>query len=152
MEPKRYCLLVGRPDIELVEGGAITLTTVPKRTSPLSVSVTSFSGPSRPKIEFDYLPQCQSFESLVFYIRIFMLSLLYKSNVTRGTQITSNRPSWWLYFVWWHLVFLCPYWETCFTSSIWRLEFWGGSYVLGKLLHSLLKCTLHVYIQSWFKR
>jgi hypothetical protein len=43
--------------------------------------------------------------------------------LTRCTHILGVRSSWWLNFVWWHLIFVGSQCETCFMSLFWHLQF-----------------------------
>jgi len=65
---------------------------------------------------------------------------------TRGAQIPCTRSAWRLNFVQWHQVVMGPQCGTCFTSSIWRLEFWGISYIFRQYR---TPATLYT---SWFSR
>ena len=51
----------------------------------------------------------------------------------QGAQFPGARSSARLSFVPWRLISVCPHYVTCFMSPFWRLEFWGGSIIFGKL-------------------
>jgi len=55
------------------------------------------------------------------------LKLLSSSTYDRATQILEARSNGRLNFVRWRPVFVGPQYGTCFTSSIWRLEFSSGA-------------------------
>jgi hypothetical protein len=55
----------------------------------------------------------------------------------RGEQIPCTRSAW-LHFVRWYLVVMGPQYGTCFTSSFWRLKFWGIFYFLVNITPLLL--------------
>lgn len=65
---------------------------------------------------------------------------------TRGAQIPCTRLAWRLNFVWWHLVVMGPQYGTCFTSSFWRLKFWGISYIFRQYRTPVIHYT------TWFSR
>jgi hypothetical protein len=54
-----------------------------------------------------------------------------------------------LYFAPWRLISVHPQYGTCFKSPTWRLEFWGGSYIFVKILHSWT-CPRIWYITEQF--
>ena len=49
------------------------------------------------------------------------------STYIKGAEIPEARSTGRLNFVRWRPVFVGPQYGTCFTSSIWRLEFSGGA-------------------------
>jgi hypothetical protein len=51
-------------------------------------------------------------------------------------QTPSSRLPERLNSVLWRLTFVCRQYETCFTSPFWYLEFWDGSQIFGKFVHS----------------
>jgi len=52
-----------------------------------------------------------------------------------GAQIPQDKSPWRLNFVPLHLIFVGPRQRHCFMSSCWPLEFWSGSYLLGKSVY-----------------
>jgi hypothetical protein len=86
----------------------------------------------------------------IFETQMFITALTIARHLSlpwaRPIQSTTPTHFYKIHFNRWRPTFLCPYWGTCFTSSIWRLEFWGGSYVFGKFLHSWIKLYYtHIY-------
>jgi len=55
----------------------------------------------------------------------------------RAQALGANLP-WQLTFARWFLIFVGPQYGTCFMSSLWSLEFWGGSRISGKFVHYIL--------------
>jgi hypothetical protein len=68
---------------------------------------------------------------------------------TRGAQIPCTRLAWRLKFVRWHLVVMGPQYGTCFTSSFWRLKFWGISYIFRQYRSPVIHYTS---LFSWFQQ
>jgi cyanate permease len=75
-----------------------------------------------------------SFESILSVVH-YTGHVDFSKHETRGEQIPR---AWRKNFVLWRLIFMGLQYGTCFMSLLWSPEFFGGSYIFAKLVHS---CT-----------
>lgn len=68
---------------------------------------------------------------------IFCHSSLYRLSSGKYHAQGCTNPGQ-LNFVWWHQIFMGPWYENYFLASFRRLEIWGGFYVFGKFVHLYL--------------
>jgi hypothetical protein len=62
---------------------------------------------------------------------------------SRGAQIPAARPPCWLNFALWHWVLLDSQYVSGFISASWRLEFGGGPYISGEVVHACHTVSIH---------
>jgi hypothetical protein len=76
--------------------------------------------------------ELQQYEVCVFCVFIYTYICIY----SRAAQVLGARWRGQLNILWWHLIFVGPWYGTCFRSPFCHLEFWSGIKIFGKFVHS----------------